>query len=51
VVAWNGEPVGSVHGVFRRLTTETVGQAVDLNLLRAGQPAAARLIIGERPTN
>ena len=50
VVAWNGEPVGSVHAVFRRLGTETVGQGVDLALLRAGQPAAARLIIGERPT-
>jgi len=50
VVAWNSEPVGSVHGVFRRLGSETVGQDVDLGLLRAGQPATARLKIGERPT-
>jgi S1-C subfamily serine protease len=50
VLSWNGQPVGSVHGIFRRLGTETVGQGIDLALLRAGQPAAARLIVGERPT-
>ena len=50
IVAWNAEPVGSVRGVFRRLGPQTVGQGVDLALLRAGQPAAARLIVGERPT-
>ena len=50
IVAWNGEPVGSVHGVMRRLGTETAGQGVDLALLRAGAPTAARLTIGERPT-
>ena len=50
IVAWNTEPVGSVRGIMRKLTTETVGEGVDLALLRAGAPAAARLTIGERPT-
>lgn len=50
IVAWNAEPVGSVRGVFRRLGPQAVGQGVELALLRAGQPAAARLIVGERPT-
>jgi S1-C subfamily serine protease len=50
IVAWNTEPVGSVRGVFRRLGPQAVGQGIDLAILRAGQPAAARLIVGERPT-
>ena len=50
VLSWNGEPVGSVREVFHRLAPETVGQSVDLSLIRAGQPAIARLTIGERPT-
>ena len=48
VTAWNGEPVGSVHGIFRRLGPETVATTVDLTLQRAGQPATVRLTIGER---
>jgi S1-C subfamily serine protease len=50
VLAWNGEAVASVRDVIHRLTPDTVGTAVDLALSRAGQPAAARLTIGERPT-
>jgi S1-C subfamily serine protease len=50
LLTWNSEPVGSVHGVFRRLGSEAVGQGIDLGLLRAGQHTATRLIVGERPT-
>ena len=50
VLAWNGDSVGSMRDVMHRLNPETVGSAVDLSLSRAGQPAAARLTIGERPT-
>ncbi len=50
ILAWNTEPVGSVRDVIHRLSPDTVGSAVDLTLSRAGQPAAARLTIGERPT-
>lgn len=50
ILAWNNDPVSSVRDVIHRLTPDTVGRAVDLTLSRAGQPAAARLTIGERPT-
>ena len=49
IMSWNADPVGSVRGVMRKLTTGNVGQDIDLALLRAGAPAAARLTIGERP--
>lgn len=50
VLAWNGDAISSMRDVMHRLSPETVGNAVDLSLSRAGQPAAARLTIGERPT-
>ena len=50
VLAWNGDAIGSMRDVMHRLSPDTVGNAVDLSLSRAGQPAAARLTIGERPT-
>lgn len=50
VLAWNGDVISSMRDVMHRLSPETVGNAVDLSLSRAGQPAAARLTIGERPT-
>ena len=50
ILSWNSEPVASVREVFQRLAPETVGEAVDLALRRAGAAAAARLTIGERPT-
>jgi S1-C subfamily serine protease len=50
VVAWNGEPVRGVRDVLRRLGPDAVGTNVDLDLLRAGEPAKADLTIGERPT-
>jgi len=50
ILSWNGEEIGSVRDVIHRLTPETVGSAVDLSLSRAGQSAAVRLTIGERPT-
>ena len=50
IVAWNGEPAGSMRELMRRLSPDAVGHSVDLSLQRAGQPASARLTIGERPT-
>ena len=50
VLSWNGEAVGGMRDVMRRLGSEAVGQTVDLALQRAGQPASVRLTIGERPT-
>ena len=50
LVAWNGEPVGHMRDMMRKLGSDAVGTSVDLALQRAGQPASARLTIGERPT-
>ncbi len=50
ILQWNGDSIGSVRDVIHRLTPDTVGSGIDLTLSRAGQPAAARLTIGERPT-
>ncbi len=49
VTTWNGEPVRGVREVLRRLGPEAVGQTAELTLVRAGQAAAARITIGERP--
>jgi S1-C subfamily serine protease len=49
VTAWDGEEIGGLRSVFARLGTGSVGKTVALSLLRAGQPAAATLTIGERP--
>jgi S1-C subfamily serine protease len=48
VTAWNAKPVDRVREVMRSLGPDSVGQAVDLGLLRGGAPAALRVVIGER---
>src|SRR6266849_2172637 len=40
VTAWNGEAVRNVRDVFRRLGSETVGQQVNLAVIRAGKITA-----------
>jgi S1-C subfamily serine protease len=49
VTAWNGEAVRSVRDVFRRLGSETVGQQINLAVIRAGQITSANIEISERP--
>jgi S1-C subfamily serine protease len=49
ITAWNGTPVQSVRDVFRRLSTEPIGQKIDLAIVRAGQAASASIEISERP--
>jgi S1-C subfamily serine protease len=48
VTAWDGKPVDRVREVMRALGPDSVGQTVDLGLLRGGAPAALRIVIGER---
>jgi S1-C subfamily serine protease len=49
VLTWDGEPVRGLRHILRRLGPDSVGQTIDLSLLRAGAPASARLTIGTRP--
>jgi S1-C subfamily serine protease len=48
VTAWNTKPVARVREVMHHLGTDSVGQTVDLALLRGGAPAALKVVIGER---
>jgi S1-C subfamily serine protease len=48
VTAWNAKPVDRVREVMRSLGPDSVGQAVDLGLLRGGASTALRVVIGER---
>jgi S1-C subfamily serine protease len=48
VTAWNAKPVDRVREVMRFLSPDSVGQTVDLGLLRGGAPTALAIVIGER---
>jgi S1-C subfamily serine protease len=48
VTAWDGKPVDRVREVMRALGPDSVGQTVDLGLLRGGAPTALKIVIGER---
>jgi S1-C subfamily serine protease len=48
VTAWNAKPVDRVREVMRLLSPDSVGQTVELGLLRGGAPTALKIVIGER---
>jgi len=49
VTTWNAKPVGRVREVMRLLGSDSIGNSVDLGLLRGGAPATLKVVIGERP--
>lgn len=49
IIRWNGEDVGRVHEILRRLGTDSVGRSIELTLLRAGQETKLSLTLGGRP--
>jgi len=49
VATWNGKPIDRVREVMRLLGPESIGSTVDLGLIRAGSPAALKIVVGERP--
>ncbi|EIM27900.1 S1C family serine protease [Microvirga lotononidis] len=49
LVRWNNDTLPSVRRVFRLLGPESVGQAVDLGILRAGEHITLAVEIRERP--
>jgi S1-C subfamily serine protease len=48
VTAWNAKPVDRVREIMRLLSPGSVGQTIDLGLLRGGAPTALKVVIGER---
>ena len=51
ILAWNGEPVRSVHTLLRALGPASVGTVVTLSLRRAGEPVELPITVGERPAD
>jgi len=49
IVAWNGTAVARVREVMRLLGTDSVGVAVQLGIIRGGQPLTLGITLGERP--
>lgn len=49
LVSWGGEPIRSVRDVHSRLGPESVGQSVELGILRGGERIAFVIEIRERP--
>ena len=48
IVALDGAPVAEVEELQDRLTSDRVGTALAIRLIRGGQPAAAEVTVGER---
>ncbi len=48
VVAWDGAPVSGMRDLRQRLGSDSVGRTVELDLVRAGAAAKAKVTIGER---
>jgi S1-C subfamily serine protease len=49
ITSWNGKPIDRVRDVMHLLGPESVGDTVDLGLIRGGASATLRVILGERP--
>jgi len=49
LVRWNTEPIPSVRHIYRLLGPESVGQSVDLGILRAGEHMSLSVELRERP--
>jgi S1-C subfamily serine protease len=49
VTAWNAQAFSRVRDVMRRLGPDSVGNTIDLQLLRGGAPKGLKIVIGERP--
>jgi serine protease Do len=48
LIGVNGQPVGDPDDLFAALTSETVGNAVPVNVLRGGRPETMQVTVGER---
>lgn len=49
ITRFAGEPVGGMRALMTRLGPESIGQVVELGILRGGAPSVVALTVGERP--
>ena len=49
VTAWNAQPLVRVRDLMRRLGPDSIGNTIDLQVLRGGAPTNVTIVIGERP--
>src|SRR5208282_1510732 len=49
ILKWNNQEIKGVRTLLRALGPDTIGTTVKLALRRGGDPAEARLTVGERP--
>jgi S1-C subfamily serine protease len=49
VTTWNSRPLDRVREVMRLLGSDSIGNTIDLGLLRGGAPTTLKVVIGERP--
>jgi len=49
IVGWDGEAVGDVRSLVRRLGPDSVGRTVELDIVRAGKTSRAALTIADKP--
>jgi S1-C subfamily serine protease len=48
IVAVSGQPVGDPDDLFSALNSDTVGQAIAVEILRGGRPETVQVTVGER---
>ncbi|HLO18082.1 MAG TPA: PDZ domain-containing protein, partial [Anaerolineales bacterium] len=48
LVAISGQPVGDPDDLFSALSSDTVGNAIAVEVLRGGRPATVNVTVGER---
>lgn len=51
LVKWRGEPISRLGVVLRSLDSDSVGDKVDIELRRGGEPLQITLTVGERPAH
>ena len=49
ILACDGDPVGHVRALLRKLGPDSIGQTVTLEVSRGGQPQPIRVTVGARP--
>jgi S1-C subfamily serine protease len=49
ILAFDGQPVRSPEDLLEALTSDRVGKAVQMKVLRGGRPDEVTVTVGERP--
>jgi S1-C subfamily serine protease len=49
IVGWDGQPVADVRSLVRKLGPDSIGRAIELDLIRSGKAARRVVTIAEKP--